>query len=165
MHRREGSIAAAETARKSKKKSSNAVLPTSREEKSMGTMSEISALLDEVKSCGNTLLCVASELRELISSKEPDAEEQPKAKTTRRKKLKPEETPPPDTADVEEVPQETQKPVTLDEVRAALAEKSRAGYTANVKALIAKYGADKLSDVDPANYAALLQESEVIGNA
>ena len=131
----------------------------------MSKMSEISALLDEIKSCGNTLLCVASELRELISSKESDAEEQPKAKTTRRKKSKPEETPPPYTADVEEVPQETQKPVTLDEVRAALAEKSRAGYTADVKALIAKYGADKLSDVDPANYAALLQESEVIGNA
>ena len=131
----------------------------------MGTMSEISALLDEVKSCGNTLLCVASELRELISSKEPDAEEQPKAKTTRRKKSKPEETPPPYTAAVEEVLQETPTPATLDEVRAALAEKSRAGYTADVKALIAKYGADKLSDVDPANYEALLQESEVIGNA
>ena len=132
----------------------------------MGTMSEISALLDEVKSCGNTLLCVASELRELISSKEPDAEEQPKAKTTtRRKKSKLEETQPSDTAAVEKVPQETPKPVTLDEVRAALAEKSRAGYTADVKALIAKYGADKLSDVDPANYVALLQESEVIGNA
>ena len=47
----------------------------------------------------------------------------------------------------------------------ALAEKSRAGYTADVKALIAKYGADKLSDVDPANYAALLKDAEVIGNA
>lgn len=103
----------------------------------MGTMSEISALLDEVKGCGNTLLCVASELRELISSKEPDVEEQPKAKATRRKKSKPEETPPLDTAAVEEVPLETPKPVTLDEVRAALAEKSRAGYTADVKALIA----------------------------
>ena len=131
----------------------------------MSTMSEISALLDEIKSCGNTLLCVASELRELISSKESDAEEQSKAKTTRRKKSKPEETPPPYTADVEEVPQETPKLVTLDEVRAALAEESRAGYTADVKALIAKYGADKLSDVDPANYEALFKESEVIGNA
>ena len=108
---------------------------------------------------------MASELRELISSKEPDAEEQPKAKTTRKKKSKPEETPPLDTAAVEEIPQETPKPVTLDEVRAALAEKSRAGYTADVKALIAKYGADKLSDVDPANYTALLKDAEVIGNA
>jgi len=128
----------------------------------MGTMSEISALLDEVKSCGNTLLCVASELRELISSKDPDDEEKPKA--TRKRKTKTEE-PKTDTATVEEVPQKTPKPVTLDEVRAALAEKSRAGYTADVKALIAKYGADKLSDVDPANYTALLKDAEVIGNA
>ena len=30
---------------------------------------------------------------------------------------------------------------------------------------VAKYGADKLSDVDPANYAALLKDAEVIGNA
>ena len=128
----------------------------------MGTMSEISTLLDEVKSCGNTLLCVASELRELISSKEPDDEEQPKA--TRKRKTKTEDLKT-DIAAVEEVPQKTPKSVTLDEVRAALAEKSRAGYTADVKALIAKYGADKLSDVDPANYAALLKDAEVIGNA
>ena len=66
---------------------------------------------------------------------------------------------------MEEVPQETPKPIMLDEVRAILAEKSRAGYTSDVKALIAKYGADKLSDVDPANYAALLKDAEVIGNA
>ena len=128
----------------------------------MGTMSEISALLDEIKSCGNTLISIYDELYSLIDRKEPNEEEKPK--TTRRRKTKNEELKT-DTVAVEEVPQETPKPVTLDEVRAALAEKSRAGYTADVKALIAKYGADKLSDVDPANYAALLKDAEVIGNA
>ena len=128
----------------------------------MGTMSEISALLDEIKSCGNTLISIYDELYSLIDRKEPNEEEKPK--TTRRRKNKTEE-PKTETAVAKEVPQETQKPVTLDEVRAALAEKSRAGYTADVKALIAKYGADKLSDVDPANYAALLKDAEVIGNA
>ena len=128
----------------------------------MGTMSEISALLDEIKSCGNTLISIYDELYSLIDRKEPDNEEKPK--TTRRRKTKNEE-PKTDTAAVEEVPQETPKPIMLDEVRAILAEKSRAGYTADVKALIAKYGADKLSDVDPANYAALLKDAEVIGNA
>ena len=128
----------------------------------MGTMSEISALLDEIKSCGNTLISIYDELYSLIDRKEPDNEEKPK--NTRRRKTKNEE-PKTDTAAVEEVPQETPKPIMLDEVRAILAEKSRAGYTSDVKALIAKYGADKLSDVDPANYAALLKDAEVIGNA
>lgn len=127
----------------------------------MGTMSEISALLDEIKSCGNTLISIYDELYSLIDRKEPDNE---KPKTTRKRKNKTEE-PKTETAVAKEVPQETQKPVTLDEVRAALAERSRNGYTSDVKALISKYGVDKLSDVDPANYAALLKDAEVIGNA
>ena len=54
------------------------------------------------------------------------------------------------------------KPLTLEDVRAVLAEKSRAGHTAEVKALLTKYGADKLSEMDPANYQALLSEAEVL---
>ena len=54
------------------------------------------------------------------------------------------------------------KPLTLEQVRAALAEKSRAGHTAEVKALLIKHGADKLSDIDPAEYLALLAEAEVL---
>mgnify|MGYP000305600539 CR=1 FL=1 len=50
------------------------------------------------------------------------------------------------------------KPLTLEQVRAALAEKSRAGHTAEVKTLLIKHGADKLSDIDPAEYPALLAE-------
>ena len=53
----------------------------------------------------------------------------------------------------------------LEQVRAVLAEKSRAGYTADVRELLQKYGASKLSQVDPANYEALLSDAEVIGNA
>ena len=54
------------------------------------------------------------------------------------------------------------KPLTLEQVRAALAEKSRAGHTSEVKALLIKHGADKLSDIDPAEYPALLAEAEVL---
>ena len=52
------------------------------------------------------------------------------------------------------------KAVTLEQVRAALAEKSQQGFTANVRALLEKYGAPKLSQIDPANYAALLADAE-----
>ena len=55
-----------------------------------------------------------------------------------------------------------EKPLTLEEVRAVLAEKSRAGHTAEVKELLNKHGADKLSEIDPAEYAALLAEAEVL---
>ncbi len=55
--------------------------------------------------------------------------------------------------------------LTLEQVRAVLAEKSRAGHTAAVRELLQKYGASKLSQIDPANYEALLREAEVLGNA
>ena len=53
---------------------------------------------------------------------------------------------------------------TLEDVRAVLAEKSRAGHTEAIKALLNKYGAERLSAVDPANYEALMADAEVIGN-
>lgn len=45
-----------------------------------------------------------------------------------------------------------------------LADKSRAGHTEEVRALISKYGADRLSDIKPADFAALMADAEVIGN-
>ena len=55
-----------------------------------------------------------------------------------------------------------EKPLTLEEVRAVLAEKSRSGHTEEVRELLAKHGADKLSEIDPAEYPALLAEAEVL---
>lgn len=55
--------------------------------------------------------------------------------------------------------------IRFEDVRAALAEKSRAGYTAEVKALLKSHGADRLSQVEPEFYEELLKEAEVIGNA
>ena len=60
---------------------------------------------------------------------------------------------------------ETQKQLTLEEVRAVCAEKSRAGFTAEGKSIITKHGADKLSAIKPEEYAAVLAEVEVLGNA
>jgi len=50
--------------------------------------------------------------------------------------------------------------VTLEKVRGILADKSRAGHTAEVRAIITKYGAEKLSEIDPANYEAVMKEAE-----
>ena len=60
-----------------------------------------------------------------------------------------------------EVPAEPEAPaITLEEVRKVLAEKSRSGKTGEVWNLINKYGAMKLSAVDPKYYADLLKDAE-----
>lgn len=52
--------------------------------------------------------------------------------------------------------------LTLEDVRAVLADKSRAGHTAEIRELLKKYGASKLSLVDPKHYEALLREAKVL---
>lgn len=70
-----------------------------------------------------------------------------------------------DTEPQDSVKKEEPKPeLKLEDVRTVLAEKSRAGHTAEVRVLLKKYGAAKLSAVDPANYEVLLKDAEVIGN-
>ena len=55
--------------------------------------------------------------------------------------------------------------IKLEDVRAVLSKISRAGKVAEMKALLAEYGVTKLSDVDPANYPALLSEANKIAEA
>ena len=55
--------------------------------------------------------------------------------------------------------------LTLEQVRAVLADKSRQGHTTEIRSLLQKYGATKLSQIDPANYKALLADAEVLTDA
>ena len=57
-----------------------------------------------------------------------------------------------------------EQPLTLEAVRAVLADKSRAGFTAQIRALLLKYNADRLSDVTPADYKALMADAEVLND-
>ena len=96
------------------------------------------------------LLDVVSDLRALADSVQAVADaigsNEPKEVT------KPEQPRP------EKQPKEKQ--ITLEEVRAVLAEKSHDGFTAEVRGLLGKYGASKLSQIDPSKYAALLADAE-----
>ncbi len=57
------------------------------------------------------------------------------------------------------------EPPSFTEVRAVMAEKARAGYRAEMKALLAKHGAEMLSQItDPEELALLLAEAEAAGN-
>lgn len=108
----------------------------------MSKMSELDAAIAELRKCGETIIGVSETLRELFSSSEPEkAAEAP----TPAAETKP-----------------AAKQLTLEEVRKVLAQKSVEGHTSQVQFLIRKYGADKLSQVDPACYADLLHEAEVL---
>ena len=72
------------------------------------------------------------------------------------------------STDVEATPvkEPEKKPtLTLEKVRAVLAEKSRAGHTAAIRTLLQKYGADKLSQIEPTHYESLLRDAEGLADA
>lgn len=53
-----------------------------------------------------------------------------------------------------------EKKVTVEQIRAILAEKSQDGKTVQIKELLKKYGAVKLSAVEEKNYSALFVDAE-----
>lgn len=74
--------------------------------------------------------------------------------------LTPDET---QDATAEEKPTAPEKTYTYEEARAVLAEKSRTGFRAEVKAILTKHGVAQLSDVkDPNTLAAIVAEAEEI---
>lgn len=122
-------------------------------------MGKVKLLLDviaDMRSLADSLQAVADAMTQTEPADVPEENTGEKTKKTGGKKAAkeaPEAASPP-------VPEE--KPLTLEEVRMVLAEKSRAGHTAEVRALLVKHGAEKLSDIDPARYPALLADAEVL---
>jgi uncharacterized membrane protein (UPF0182 family) len=101
----------------------------------MSKMSELDLCVGELRNAAQSLNTVADSLTALFSGTQPETSVQP-----------------------------TSKPLTLEDVRAVLAEKSRNGHTAKIRELLEKHGAAKLSEIDPQKYSALLAEAEVLGN-
>ena len=65
----------------------------------------------------------------------------------------------------EELPKEErvkqeEKTYEVEDVRKILADKSRLGHTAKIRELLEKYGAKKLSEIDPSNYKDLVADVE-----
>lgn len=62
-------------------------------------------------------------------------------------------------------PRVPEEPVlTFEQVRAILSDRSRQGFTAQIRTLLQKYGGTKLSQIDASNYRALVADVEVLGN-
>ena len=98
----------------------------------MSKMKEMQDAINLLKECSAVLLETANFLAETFSGdEEPVVQEQPQEKV-----------------------------LTLEDVRGVLAEKSRNGKTAEVKELITSFGADKLSSVNPSDYAELMQKAQ-----
>jgi len=109
-------------------------------------MSQIKLLLDVV----NDMESLTESLRTLanaIASNEPSAESVEKPSTQETPKVKP-----------------AAKTISVEDVRAVLIPISQSGKTAQVKALLVKHGANRLSDIDPIKYEALLADAEVLAN-
>ena len=138
----------------------------------MGRMKELSEEIEELRHCGEILIDISETLRQMFSGTggaEPEAEKaaETAAKAAADRKAEPAAGGNADRAAVYEPPVDAEKkpkPVTLSEVRAVLAEKSRKGFTAEVRELLKKFGAEKLSEVDAARYADLMADAEVLGN-
>ena len=94
-------------------------------------VSEMSTTIEELRRCSASFNDAANWLAEQFSGDEPEPEVKP-----------------------------AEPVLTLEAVRAVLADKSRAAFTTQIRSLLQKYGADKLSGVDPANYKALLADVE-----
>ena len=103
----------------------------------MSKMSEMDATIKELRDIASSVNFIANWLSEMFSEK-------------------------PQTEDAPASPPEPE--LTLEQVRAVLADKSRAGFTAQIRSLLQKHGAAKLSEIDPSHYADLLKEAEGLEN-
>lgn len=60
---------------------------------------------------------------------------------------------------------EVQPHLKLENVRATLADLSRRRHTTEIRTLLQKHGAAKLSEIDPAHYEALLADAKELDHA
>ena len=108
----------------------------------MSKMSDLALTFEELRNAAAAINEAANWLAEQFSG---TLEEAPAKKTATKEEKKPE--------------------LKLEDVRAVLAEKARAGHTAAIRTILQQYGASKLSGVDPKHYEALLKDVEVLDNA
>ena len=97
---------------------------------------EMELAVAELRKCGEALVGVAERLAKAMGETVPEAHKETVAEAA----------------------------PTLEEVRTVLAGLSRNGLTAQVRELLQKHGADRLSEVNPTEYAAILKEAESLGS-
>lgn len=134
----------------------------------MSKMNELSLILDNMVECGKALVTSANALRDLCENIVQCGDTLQNAAMALKNFYSSVKE------DVKEVTasakvqiatkQETEKTYSMEEVRAILSAKSKAGYREQVKALITKRGVDNLTKLDPSEYASLVKEVEELAN-
>lgn len=110
-------------------------------------MSRIKLLLDVVNDMRSLADSIQAVCDAMVSDGQPEA---PEAKEEPQKKAP--------KAEAKKAPE-----ITLEQVRGVLADKSRAGFTAEVRGIIESFGANRLSEIDAKDYEAVLKAAEVLG--
>lgn len=108
----------------------------------MSRVKELAMAIDELHRCGETLIDVAEALKALFTENDND---QPKQD------------------EHAEVSAQPAQHFSLEDVRSVLLQKTRAGFKDAVKELLRTHGAERLPDIDPAEYSVIMTEAEAIG--
>ena len=107
----------------------------------MSKTSNLCLLLEELIEHGEAIVEIAKEIKNMFS-------EEPTALPEKTETKKP----------------ETNTTLSFTDLRAKLAEKSREGFTAEIKAILNSYGVEKLSAIQPEDYEAVLTEVEALSH-
>lgn len=137
----------------------------------MSKMKELSMTLDEIIEAGVELVAsyekaasaakvILSELKDLkaLLSGAPTREAVPEEAHVAEK------TPEVEKQEVAKEPQPEVKTYSFTDVRGIMAGLAGQGKKSEAKALLTKFGAARLSEVKPEDYAALVAEAQVIAN-
>lgn len=116
----------------------------------MGKMSELDILLRELDEHANVVVQIAADIRSMFTSVPADEEPVDNGWDSVKEQ------------DEYEAKKEEEKVITLDELKARLVAKAREGKSDQVKALLNKYGYNKLSEVDPKDYKSIYEDAEVL---
>lgn len=127
----------------------------------MSKMKELATVLDNLVACGETLISTANALKEIFSD-DTDASDDTGGTLTDQI-WQDQNNAPADAPASKSKKKAPAKSYTKEQVRGILAAKSGEGHSDEVRALLAKYGAKQLKQVDPKDYTALIAEAEKIG--
>lgn len=108
----------------------------------MSETADLDALLQEMQEHAECLAGEIKELRSVLCTAEPAPAAEP-----------------------EQTEEPAPVPVSRETVRKVLADRAGAGYAAEIRTLLQRHGAEKLSLVDPAEYVALMAEAQQLGAA
>lgn len=127
---------------------------------------EITVALDGLAECGHGLVKIAEALKRYYAAEETAEPPKKKAPAKKKEEVAPQPTEPEVVpTPTEENPPEAKPEYTKEYVRKLLADIANNGHRDAVKDIIQKHGASSLSAIDPAEYAAIVKEAEVLGSA